>query len=297
MAKNENPMKVTDMDRAYGVKNALSGYSGPSTAKQQQDMIDKYGAAPAGKQLWAINDGKAEWKTPEEAEAASKDFLDYNTPEGRAYFNQQLESAKKRNEAEYLNSLKPKNTAVSPSSSENSLKGDGGGKYMFEGSVANKPTPISLSSSENSLKGDGGGKYMFEGSAAGNDTTKTQPTTQQPTSQDVDMLKKLRGTANNGGVMMSGNQMRGSVSTPQFVWGNGGGQLPVPKLPIINPNIKFDGMVSEGYANNTTISSLDTPEQSILQRKRKIGPNQRNPYRDKIEAMMAAGVDPSEWGF
>lgn len=296
MAKD--PMKVTDMDRAYGVKNALSGYSGPSTAKQQQDMIDKYGAAPAGKELWAIKNGKAEWKTPEEAEAASKDFLDYNTPEGRAYFNQQLESAKKRNEAEYLKNLKPKNTDVSPSSSENSLKGDGDGKYMFEGSAAGNNTTASQRTTQQ--------------------PTTQQPTTQQSTSQDVDVLRNLRGTANNGGVMMSGDQTRSSVFFPQFVWGNGGGQLPVPKspnmdyrperdgiiggltsgtLPIINPNIKFDGRVPAGYADNTTVSSLDTPEQSILQRKRKIGPNQRNPYQDKIETMRAAGMDPSEWGF
>lgn len=97
------------MDRALGVKNALSGYKGPSTAKQQQEMSDKYGAAPEGKQLWGIKNGKAEWKTPEEAEVASKDFLDYNTPEGRAYFNQQLESGKKEN-AQYLKGLKPENT-------------------------------------------------------------------------------------------------------------------------------------------------------------------------------------------
>ena len=75
------------MEIAQNAANAMSGYSGPSTAKQQQEMAGKYGTAPEGKELYTIKDGKAVYKTPEEIDALSKNLPDYSTREGRAEIN------------------------------------------------------------------------------------------------------------------------------------------------------------------------------------------------------------------
>jgi hypothetical protein len=98
MAKD--PMKKTDMDRAYGVANAMSGYSGPSTAKQQQKMAGKYDPAPEGKELYTIKGGEAVYKTKEEIAALDKNIPDYSNPNDRAEINYQQKEAVRKNESQ-----------------------------------------------------------------------------------------------------------------------------------------------------------------------------------------------------
>jgi hypothetical protein len=91
MAKD--PMKKTDMEIAQNAANAMSGYSGPSTAKQQQEMAGKYGTAPEGKELYTIKGGKAVYKTKEEIAALDKNIPDYSNPNDRAEINYQQREA------------------------------------------------------------------------------------------------------------------------------------------------------------------------------------------------------------
>jgi hypothetical protein len=91
MAKD--PMKKTDMEIAHNAANAMSGYSGPSTAKQHSEMTAKYGTAPEGKELYTITNGKAVYKTKEEIADLTKNFPDYSNPNDRAEINYQLREA------------------------------------------------------------------------------------------------------------------------------------------------------------------------------------------------------------
>lgn len=110
---SKDSTKMTDMERAYNGANILSGYKGPSTVKQQDEMTAKYGTAPTGKELYTIKDGKAIWKTPAEIEALSKNLPDYSTREGRAeieYNHKQAVARYPETNAQFLQTLNKSNS-------------------------------------------------------------------------------------------------------------------------------------------------------------------------------------------
>jgi hypothetical protein len=122
MAQKKDPMAVTDMDRAYNAANAMSGYRGPSTAKQQSEMTNKYGTAPEGKELYTITNGRAVYKTKEEIAALDKNIPDYSNPSDRAEINYQQREATRQeitpqqqaeSDARFLQTLKPRTSTSS----------------------------------------------------------------------------------------------------------------------------------------------------------------------------------------
>ncbi len=81
------------MEIAHAGANAMRGYSGPRTSKQQSEMAAKYGPAPKGKELYTITKGKAVYKTKEEIAALDKNIPDYSNPNDRAEINHNLREA------------------------------------------------------------------------------------------------------------------------------------------------------------------------------------------------------------